>query len=89
MTETIIIALSAIIGILALALWISRVDLKATREAWDRASEMAERADERAATIQRDFDTAMTRPYQVFIPNETVEMISHHVIAYLSATEKK
>lgn len=90
MTETmLIIGLAVAIGILGILLILSRVELSATREAWDRAVESAERADERALIVQHNFDEAMARPNQVLVPQDTVEVISHHVIAYLSATEKK
>ena len=84
-----VIALSVLVGILGIVLYISRKELADTREAWDAAIYAAERADERASIMEHAYNDFIARPQQILIPQDTIEIISHHVINYLSATEKK
>jgi hypothetical protein len=84
-----VIALSVLVGILGIILYISRKELADTREAWDAAIYAAERADERASIMEHAYNDFIQKPYQVLVPEQTVEILAHHVINYLSATEKK
>ena len=84
-----VIGLSVLVGILGIILYISRKELNDTREAWDHAIEIAERADQRATELQQFYNDFIQKPYQVLVPQDTIETLAHHVIKYLSETEKR